>query len=177
MTLAELSAATGISPSTLSRLESGQRRPNLELLLPLARAHGVPLDELVGAPAIGDPKIHLRPYKAWGRTIVPLSNRTEGIQAFKQIVPAVRRQEKPQLKTHDGFEWVYVIEGQLRLIVGEVDLILVAGEAAEFDTRVGHWSGSADGSLVEYLCLFSKQGERLHLRARPRPRRAASGPS
>ena len=95
VTLAELSAATGISPSTLSRLESGQRRPNLELLLPLARAHGVPLDELVGAPAIGDAKIHLRPYKAWGRTIVPLSNRTEGIQAFKQIVPAVRRQEKP----------------------------------------------------------------------------------
>jgi transcriptional regulator with XRE-family HTH domain len=66
-TLAELSAETGISVSTLSRLESGQRRPNLELLLPLARAHGVPLDELVGAPATGDPRIHIRPIKGTGR--------------------------------------------------------------------------------------------------------------
>ena len=55
-TLAGLSAATGISVSTLSRLESGQRRPTLELLLPLARAHQVPLDELVDAPATGDPR-------------------------------------------------------------------------------------------------------------------------
>ena len=60
VTLAELSRATGISVSTLSRLESGQRRPTLELLLPLARAHQVPLDELVGAPPTGDPRIHPR---------------------------------------------------------------------------------------------------------------------
>ena len=60
-TLTGLSAATGISVSTLSRLESGQRRPNLELLLPLARAYGVPLDDLVGAPPTGDPRLHLRP--------------------------------------------------------------------------------------------------------------------
>lgn len=54
-TLSQLAAETGISVSTLSRLESGQRRANLELLLPLARAYGVPLDELVGAPSTGDP--------------------------------------------------------------------------------------------------------------------------
>ena len=60
-TLAQLAEATGISVSTLSRLESGRRRPTLELLLPLARAHQVPLDELVGAPATGDPRVHARP--------------------------------------------------------------------------------------------------------------------
>lgn len=54
-TLASLSQATGISVSTLSRLESGGRKPTLELLLPIAHAHQVPLDELVGAPAVGDP--------------------------------------------------------------------------------------------------------------------------
>lgn len=43
MTLADLSTATGTSESTLSRLESGGRRPTLELLLPLARVYGVPL--------------------------------------------------------------------------------------------------------------------------------------
>src|SRR3954451_21118114 len=55
-TLRQLSAATGISVSTLSRLESGDRRPSLELLLPLARAHQVPLDELVDAPPTRDPR-------------------------------------------------------------------------------------------------------------------------
>src|ERR1700712_5848138 len=73
VTLADLSAATGISVSTLSRLESGQRRPNLELLLPLARAYGVPLDELVGAPPTGDPRVHMRPIARHGMTMVPLT--------------------------------------------------------------------------------------------------------
>ena len=73
LTLADLSATTGISVSTLSRLESGQRRPNLELLLPLARAHQVPLDELIGTSATGDPRIHAQPFTRNGTTVLPLS--------------------------------------------------------------------------------------------------------
>jgi transcriptional regulator with XRE-family HTH domain len=167
-TLADLSVATGISVSTLSRLESGQRRPNLELLLPLAKAHGVPLDELVGAPPTGDPRIHLRPVVHGGRTVVPLTRRAGGVQAFKLVIPASRRPQKPELQVHEGYEWLYVLDGKLRLILGEQDLELSPGEAAEFDTRVPHWSGNAGPGPVEFLCLFGKQGERAHLRARPR---------
>jgi transcriptional regulator with XRE-family HTH domain len=170
LTLAELAAKTGISESTLSRLESGQRRPNLELLLPLGRALHVSLDEIVEPPTTGDPRVHLRPYKAWGRTIVPLTTRAGGIQAFKQVLPATKRPEKPSLRHHDGYEWLYVLDGNLRLVVGDVDLVLRPGEAAEFDTRQPHWSGSADGGPVEFLCLVSEQGERVHLRARPAAR-------
>src|SRR5438445_2282691 len=85
--LADLAATTGISQSTLSRLESGQRRPNLELLLPLARAHGVPLDELVGAPHTGDPRVHIRPIRRHDRTFMPLTRRAGGTQAYKVIIP------------------------------------------------------------------------------------------
>ena len=85
-TLAALSAETGISVSTLSRLESGQRRPNLELLLPLAKAHQVPLDDLVGAPQTGDPRVHLKPVQRYGQTIVPLTRRSGGLHAFKSII-------------------------------------------------------------------------------------------
>ena len=87
-TLADLSAQTGISVSTLSRLESGSRRPTLELLLPLARAHGVTLDELVDAPPTGDPRIHLRPVTRHGMTMLPLTRRAGGIQAYKLVIPA-----------------------------------------------------------------------------------------
>src|SRR5918912_402001 len=76
-TLAELSTTTGISVSTLSRMESGQRRPTLELL------------------------------------------------------------------RHEGYEWMYVLAGRLRLLLGEHDLVLAPGDVAEFDTHVPHWLGSA----------------------------------
>src|SRR3981081_4342914 len=107
MTLADLSAATEISVSTLSRLESGQRRPNLELLLPLAKAHGVPLDELVGAPPTGDPRIPLRPVSDGGRTVIPLTRRPGGLQAYKQVIPAGPDQPEPgDLKVHEGYVWL-----------------------------------------------------------------------
>ncbi|QCQ93717.1 helix-turn-helix domain-containing protein [Rhodococcus sp. SGAir0479] len=168
VTLADLSADTGISVSTLSRLESGQRKPNLELLLPLARAHGVPLDELVGAPPTGDPRIHMRPIRRGDRTIVPLTRRPGGIQAYKHVIPGAReRVREPDVRVHDGYEWLYVLNGRLRLVLGEQDLVLLPGEAAEFDTRVPHWFGAAGPEPVEFLGLFGRQGERAHIRARP----------
>ena len=168
-TLAELSTATGISVSTLSRLESGSRRPTLELLLPLARAHGVTLDELVDAPPTGDPRVHLRPVKHQGMTMVPLSRRAGGIQAYKLVLPAGKgRGQQPDPQSHEGYEWLYVLDGRLRLVLGEHDVELAPGEAAEFDTRVPHWFAAADERPVELLSLFGKQGERAHLRARPK---------
>ena len=166
-TLTELAATTGISVSTLSRLESGQRRPTLELLLPLARAHRVPLDELVGAPQTGDPRVYARPITAFGQVILPLSRNPGGAQAFKHIIAAGERQE-PEPKTHEGYEWLYVLSGKLRLVLGEHDLVLPAGEAAEFDTRVPHWFGGAGGGPVEFLSIFDRQGARIHVRARPK---------
>ncbi|MEU0535457.1 helix-turn-helix domain-containing protein [Amycolatopsis tolypomycina] len=168
MTLADVAAATGVSESTLSRLESGQRRASLELLLPLARTYGVPLDDLVGAPRTGDPRIHLRPIRRHGMTFVPLSRRPGGMQAYKMIIPGTGRPPVPDHRTHEGHEWLYVLHGNLRLVLGEHDLVLPPGEAAEFDTTVPHWLGSADGKAVELLILFGRQGERAHLRARAR---------
>ena len=167
-TLAELSATTGISVSTLSRLESGDRRPTLELLLPLAKAYGVTLDDLVGAPPTGDPRVHLRPVTRHGMTMVPLTRRAGGIQAYKLVLTAAGRGAEPASQTHEGYEWLYVLNGRLRLVLGEHDLVLAPGEAAEFDTRVPHWFGPAGDSPVELLSLFGRQGERAHLRARPK---------
>ncbi len=166
-TLAALATETGISVSTLSRLESGLRRPSLELLLPLAQAYHVPLDELVGAPSIGDPRIHGKPVTRDGMTIVPLSGQPGGLQAFKLLLPAGSDRQEPDLRTHEGYEWLYVLSGRLRLVLGEHDVVLRAGEAAEFGTRLPHWFGRVDARAVEWLSLFGPQGERMHVRARP----------
>ncbi|GHB38633.1 DNA-binding protein [Streptomyces xanthochromogenes] len=164
ITLADLAATTGISESTLSRLESGQRKATLELLLPLARTYDVPLDDLVGAPRTGDPRIHLKPVQRFGMTFVPLSRQPGGVHAFKMIIPARPEPPAPTPQTHEGFEWLYVLSGRLRLVLGERDLTLPPGEAAEFDTFLPHWLGSSDGGAVELLVLFGLQGVRAHVR-------------
>jgi transcriptional regulator with XRE-family HTH domain len=160
-TLTDVAEQTGISKSTLSRLENGQRRPSLELLLPLAQAYQVPLDDLVGAPEVGDPRIRLTPRRVNGRTVVPLT-RPGAVQAWKIIIPA--SQSKPSRRTHDGFEWLYVLTGRMRLILGDRDLVLGAGEAAEFDTRLPHWFGSTGEGPAEVLSIFGRPGERMHVR-------------
>jgi transcriptional regulator with XRE-family HTH domain len=169
-TLAEVSASTGISVSTLSRLESGGRRPTLELLLPLAKAYGVTLDDLVGAPPTGDPRVHMRPVTEHGMTWVPLTRNPGGIQAHKLVLRPGGRAPQPDPRSHEGYEWLYVLNGRLRLVLGELDLVMATGEAAEFDTRVPHWFNTADDRTVEVLVLFGRQGERAHLRARPKRR-------
>ncbi|MCF3141648.1 helix-turn-helix domain-containing protein [Streptomyces platensis] len=172
LTLAALAASIGVSESTLSRLESGQRRPSLELLLPLARIHDVPLDDLVGAPRTGNPRIHLKPISRFGMTFVPLSRQPGGVHAFKMIIPAQPEPLEPTPQTHEGFEWLYVLNGRLRLVIGERDLTLPPGEAAEFDTSLPHWLGSADGGVVELLILFGLQGVGAHVRTDTDPHRS-----
>lgn len=174
VTLSQLGAATGISVSTLSRLESGGRRPTLELLLALARFHRVPLDDLVGTPTIGDPRVHRRPVVRHGVTIVPLTRRPGGVQAYKMVYPPRVPAGEPTPQVHEGYEWLYVLSGRIRLLLGGHDLTLDAGEVAEFDTRTPHWFGNPFDVPAEILSLFGPQGERLHVRARPtRPTRPA----
>jgi transcriptional regulator with XRE-family HTH domain len=162
ITLTQVAARTEISKSTLSRLENGQRKPSLELLLPLAQVYRVPLDDLVGAPEVGDPRIRLKPRRVNGRTVLPLTRNPDGIQAWKIIIPA--SQSTPKLRTHDGYEWLYVLTGRMRLIQGNQDHVLGAGEAAEFDTQTPHWFGSTGKGPAEILSIFERPGERVHVR-------------
>ena len=164
LTLTEAAALTGMSKSTLSRLETGQRRPSLELLLPLAQTYRIPLDDLVGAPEVGDPRIRLKPKRVNGRTVLPLT-RPGGIQAWKILIPTA--QSDPAPRTHDGFEWLYVLSGRMRLVMGDQDVVLGTGEAAEFETLIPHWFGSTGEGPAEVLSIFGRPGERMHTRAHP----------
>ncbi|MFC9252365.1 helix-turn-helix domain-containing protein [Amycolatopsis thailandensis] len=158
-TLVELSRATGISTSTLSRLESGQRKPSLELVLPVIAALGLRVDEIVSSPRV------LEPIED-SRVLIPLTRHENGPRACKMTIPAV--DDEPRPRTHDGREWLYVLRGRLRLVLGDQDVVLGPGEAAEFDCRTPHWFGATGRGRVEVLSLFGKQGERIHVRARTR---------
>jgi transcriptional regulator with XRE-family HTH domain len=162
ITLTALAETTGISKSTLSRLETGQRRPTLELLLALSQAYRVPLDDLVGAPEVGDPRVRLKPGRVKGRTVIPLTRQQEGMQAWKIVIPTSKLTPEP--RTHDGSEWIYVLSGHVRLVLGDQDWVLGPGEVAEFDTQVPHWFGSTGVDPAEILSIFGRPGERMNVR-------------
>jgi transcriptional regulator with XRE-family HTH domain len=165
LTLTALAAKTGISKSTLSRLESGQRKPSLELLLPLTTIYHLPLDELVGAPAVGDPRVRSRPRTRNGRLVYPLTEQSGGMAVWKVVIPP---EQERKLRTHAGYEWLYVLSGEMRLIIGKHDLTMRPGEVAEFDTRLPHWFGPTGDEPVEILSVHGSHGRQMNVRAAPR---------
>lgn len=165
MTLTGVANATGISKSTMSRLETGQRRPTLELLLALSHAYRVPLDALVAAPEEGDPRLQLRPGRVKGRTVIPVTRQPDGMQAWKIVIPTSK--VTPEPRAHDGYEWIYVLSGHMRLVLGDNDWILGPGEIAEFDTTTLHWFGSTGDEPTEILSIFGRPGERMTVRTTP----------
>ena len=165
ITLTDLEGSTGISKSTLSRLENGQRRPTLELLLALSHAYRVPLDDLVAAPEEGDPRIRLKPGSVKGRTVIPLTREPGGVQAWKIVIPTSK--VTPEPRAHDGSEWIYVLSGHMRLVLGDQDSVLGPGDVASFDTLEPHWFGTTGDGPVEILSIFGRPGERMHVRVEP----------
>ncbi len=167
VTLAELSDATGIKKSTLSRLESGQRTPSLGLLLPIARAHQVPLDELVGAPGSGTLGCSSSRDRN-GRVVIPLTRQAGGVQPREVVLDPT--EEQPTLRLDEGDGWLDVLAGEMRLTVADHDITMGRGEAAELDTAVPHGSGAARDEPVALRSLLAQPGDRIHVRAAPRRR-------
>jgi len=166
LTLRQVAARAHVDVSTLSRLESGQRRLVLDHLPPLADALGVSTDELLSPPGVPDPRVVARPIRRNGLTMWPLNHvgSTNRLLTFKVHIPASRRRPPATLPVHDGHDWMYVLSGRLRLLLAGEDLAVEPGEAVEFVTTTPHWFGAIDGP-VEMLAVFGPHGERAHLEA------------
>ena len=164
LTLEDVATGARIDVSTLSRLESGKRRLALDHLPRLAEALSVSTDELLRAPDAEDPRVRGGSHTQHGITFWPLTRQgpAGGLHAFKIRISARRRKPPAQLPVHEGQDWIYVLAGQLRLILGERDFTIKPGEAAEFSTWTPHWFGAVDGP-VEAIAIFGAHGERVHL--------------
>jgi transcriptional regulator with XRE-family HTH domain len=164
MTLEDVAARAGVDVSTLSRLESGKRRLALDHLPRLAEALSVSADEILRAPEPADPRVQGTSRTHNGITYWPLTRHgpAGGLHAFKIRVSVRRRTPPRDLPVHEGQEWMYVLSGRLRLLLGERDFVIEPGEAAEFSTWAPHWFGAVDGP-VEAIVIFGMHGERLHL--------------
>ncbi|HET6507227.1 MAG TPA: XRE family transcriptional regulator [Baekduia sp.] len=162
-TLEDVAEAAGMAASTLSRLESGKRRLTVDHLGVLAAALGTSVDALLAPEQHDDPRVRPRVHEAHGMRIAAISRRAgPGVpRAYHLTLHADRG--APDQRSHEGHEWIYVLSGRVRLLLGDDDLVLEAGEAAEFSTWTPHWMGAVDGP-AEVLALMGPQGERVHLR-------------
>jgi len=164
LTLQQVSERANIDISTLSRLESGKRRLALDHIAGLAAALGVSADDLLGGAPAADPRVRSQPSTHRGLTMWPLTNRgpSGGLRAFKIRIGAKRRKPPETLRVHDGHDWMYVLDGRMRLLLADQDLAIEPGEAVEFSTLTPHWFGAIDGP-VELIAVFGAHGERTHL--------------
>ncbi|KWX65810.1 helix-turn-helix domain-containing protein [Mycobacterium sp. NAZ190054] len=164
MTLEDVATRSNIDVSTLSRLESGKRRLALDHLPRLASALSVSTDELLRSPEIEDPRVRGASHTHNQITFWPLTGQgpAGGLHAYKIRVSARRRTPPAELPVHEGHDWMYVLSGHLRLMLGDRDFTIKPGEAVEFSTWTPHWFGVVDGP-VEAIALFGLHGERVHM--------------
>ncbi len=158
-TLEDLAGRASMSASTLSRLESGKRQASLELLVPLTRELGIRIDDLL-SHEVPDPRVRRPVIRRDGLVIAPLAPEGSSIGTYKITYPP--RTRAPEPRVHDGYEWLYVLSGRLRLALGERELVLTRGEAAEFDTRVPHSMSAVGSRPAQVISIFNQEGVRMH---------------
>lgn len=160
LTLEELAERTNVSASTISRIETGKRTISLDVLLPLAAGLQVNLEALLDVE--GDDDIVIRPVSSRSkeRTTWRLSRPTGRTVAVKMRLEPTKR--VPESRVHSGYDWFFVIEGRVRLLLGEREIIVEAGEAAEFATMTPHAFAAIDGP-AELIMIFDHEGERAHV--------------
>jgi transcriptional regulator with XRE-family HTH domain len=153
-----------LSPSTLSRIETGQRRISIDQLVPIARALGTSLDQLVETAADDDVVIRPRRDRAHGATtwMLTRADGPGGLAVAKMRITA--RRPPAERGVHPGHEWFTVLSGTARLHLGDRVILIETGQAARFSTMTPH-AISAQGGPVEIIAIFDQDGRRAHLDA------------
>lgn len=158
LSLDDLAERSHLSPSTISRIETGKRAISLDVLLPLARALRTDVETLLAEDVDEDVVIRPTPSSEGGRTTWLLSKATGATTAMKvRLEPGTT----PEQRVHPGHDWVFVLEGRIQLLLGEREIVVEAGEAAEFETMTPHAIAALD-SPAEVIMIFDRDGHRAH---------------
>lgn len=160
LSLDELAVRTNLSPSVISRVETGKRAISLDILLPLATALQVDLDALLDVHS--DDDVVIRPVASHSgeRTTWLLSRPTASTIAMKMRMEPTRK--RLEQRVHTGRDWFFVISGRVRLWLGEREITVEAGESAEFSTMTPHAFTAVDGP-AEVITIFDRDGQRAHV--------------
>ncbi|MFG2594284.1 helix-turn-helix domain-containing protein [Streptomyces sp. NPDC048438] len=161
LTLESAAGRAGLSPAHLSRLETGRRQPSLPMLLGLARVYGTTVSELLGEmPPERDAIVRGGPPAGTPRSDEPggwLYRQAGGpgraMQALHVRVPY--GVEGDLVRVHPGEEWLYVLDGRLRVVLGESVHDLDPGDSAHFDSLTPHRIAALDPGGARLLFVHT----------------------
>ncbi|WP_255946541.1 helix-turn-helix domain-containing protein [Streptomyces odontomachi] len=159
--LEELATRARLSPSTLSRIENGQRRLALDQLVTLARALDTSLDQLVETATddvVSSPTIDAaHSLMRWPIKAEP------GMTVVRQRMTSPPPDNAARMRAHPGREWLVVLSGTATLLLGNRRFRVETNQAAEFPTMLPHAIG-AEGGPCEILGVFDRDARRGHQR-------------
>lgn len=164
LSLDELSERANLSPSTISRIETGKRTISLDVLLPLSTALDINLDALLDRSSDDDVVIRPTQHTSGEHTTWMLSRPTASTIALKmRLEPTAKATEQ---RVHPGHDWFFVVEGRVRLRLGDREITVETGQAAEFATMTPHALAALDGQ-AEVIMVFDRDGHRAHVHQGP----------
>ncbi|MBG0562922.1 helix-turn-helix domain-containing protein [Actinoplanes aureus] len=163
--LDDLAARCYLSPSTLSRIETGHRRIGLDQLTAIARALGASLDSLVetaGEEVVIKP--HHQPERGITTWVLDHEPGGKGMTVARMRITRPASRDPEAMGVHPGRDWFTVLSGRIELLLGERTIIVEAGQAAAFSTMTPHAFGALGGP-AEVITILDHDGERTHLTA------------
>jgi len=164
LSVADLSAAAGLSTGMLSKIENGQISPSLTSVHSLAQALNVPISALFALAedrqdcsyvAAGQGvKIERRGTKA-GHIYQLLGHLLSGDLAIEPYMITLSADALPYTSfSHSGTELIYMLEGELCYRHGDRSYDLKPGDTLLFDSQAQHGPETMGQGVIRYLSII-----------------------
>lgn len=165
LTIKDLSSRIGIDIDTLERTESGEMIPALGQLARLGRALDMKMGYFI-SPGVGElmtvvRKDERRPVSRYGETkSMEYGYFYESLAAEKSnrmmepFIVTLVPTDKEDFSTHAGQEFLYVLEGKMKVQVGDRVEFLKPGEAVYYDSNQPHFVSCAGSTATKVLAVL-----------------------
>lgn len=159
-TLQEIADASDLSRSMISKIENNKTVPSVAALVKIAKSLGTNISNLLEQDGWTN-AIHTPKEKAEdnltvtdkGYLIFPFASGYHEKKMQPFLFVARKGEVKPHEVSHEGEEFIYVIRGEMKMQVGEVEYLLRAGDSLYFNSLQKHGVMPVS-SEVTYLDIF-----------------------
>ena len=165
LTLNDLSSRTGIRVDTLERVESNEMIPPLGELIKLGKAVEMKMGYFI-SPGVDQPMTVVRSdcrpaisrygkrrseqYGYFYESLAPEKANRFMEPFLITLVPT----DVKELSSHDGQEFIFVLEGEIAVQVGDQAEILQAGDAVYYDSSCPHLVKCAGDQSAKILAVL-----------------------
>lgn len=165
LTVKDISSRTGIDMDTLKLMESGEMIPPLGQLIKLGKALDMQMGYFI-SPGIDKPITVVRvdqrqPISRYGEkrseqygyyyeSLAP----EKGNRLMEPFIVTLLPTDMEEFSTHDGQEFLFVLEGEMKVQVGDQTEFLQTGDAVYYDSNQPHLVKSVGDKKARILAVL-----------------------